>query len=51
MMPATKIDLTECSAEQHVTKAKIEISLKNISLATDQYIILCARNQVSDPGP
>ena len=29
------------------TKATIEISLKDISLATGQYIILCARTEVS----
>ena len=33
------------------TKAKIEISLKDIFLATGQYIILCARTQVSNLGP
>ena len=32
------------------TKAKIEISLKYISLATSQYIIWCAKTEVSDPG-
>ena len=32
------------------TKAKIEISLEDISLATCQSISVCARTQVSDPG-
>ena len=34
-----------------VTKAKLEISLKYISLAIGQYTILCAKTQVSAPGP
>ena len=33
-----------------VTRAKIEIALNDISLATGQYIILCAKTQVSDTG-
>ena len=49
-MPSTK-NWSECFA-QLPPELKIEISLNDISLATaDQYIILCARFQVSDPGP
>ena len=45
---------SECLAQLNnmATRAKIEISLNDISLATGQYIIYsCARIRVSDPGP
>ena len=53
MMPSTK-NWSECLAQLNnlATSAKNRnIFINDISLATGQYIILCARTQVSDQGP
>ena len=53
MMPSTKIDQTvQFGSSKGLPELKMEISLNDISLATDQYIISTyARIQVRDPGP
>ena len=51
-MPSTKINqYVQLGWTAWPPELKIEISLNDISLATGQYIISCARIQVSDPGP